>query len=75
MPIGELMNVTNEPQTVAVDPMAAGETVSVDRPRWPKDYVWATIVLVACFSVPLIASGTGSRQPASCIPTSCWCRL
>ena len=54
MPIGELMNVTNEPQTVAVDPMAAGQNpVSVNPPRWPKDFVWATIVLVACFSVPL----------------------
>jgi exosortase C (VPDSG-CTERM-specific) len=27
--------------------------VAVDRPGWPKDFVWATIVLVACFSVPL----------------------
>ena len=54
MPIGELMNVTNEPQTVAVDPMAAGRNpVSVNPPRWPKDFVWATIVLVACFIVPL----------------------
>jgi exosortase C (VPDSG-CTERM-specific) len=27
--------------------------VSLDRPGWPKNLVWATIVLVACFSVPL----------------------
>ncbi len=55
MPIGGLMNVTNEPQTVAVDPMAAGRNaVSVNPPGWPKDFVWATIVLVACFSVPLM---------------------
>jgi exosortase C (VPDSG-CTERM-specific) len=55
VPIGELMNVTNEPRTVAVDPTAAERNpVAVDRPGWPKDFVWATIVLVACFSVPLL---------------------
>jgi exosortase C (VPDSG-CTERM-specific) len=26
---------------------------AVDRPGWPKGFVWATIILVACFSVPL----------------------
>jgi len=48
------MNVANEPQAVAVDPQAAGQNpVAVNRPGWPKDFVWATVVLVACFSAPL----------------------
>jgi exosortase C (VPDSG-CTERM-specific) len=48
------MNVVNEPQAVAADPPAGRQTpVAVDRPGWSKDFVWATVVLVACFSAPL----------------------
>jgi exosortase C (VPDSG-CTERM-specific) len=54
VPIGKRMNVGNEPQAVAAAPTTTERNpVAVDRPGWPKDFVWATIVLVACFSVPL----------------------
>jgi exosortase C (VPDSG-CTERM-specific) len=53
--MGKRMNVANEPQAVAADPTAAERNpVAVDRPGWPKNFVWATIVLVACFSAPLL---------------------
>jgi exosortase C (VPDSG-CTERM-specific) len=35
-------------------PAAGRNLVAVDRPGWPKDFVWATIILVACFSMPLL---------------------
>jgi hypothetical protein len=35
-------------------PAAGRNPVAVDRSGWPKDFLWATIILVACFSVPLL---------------------
>jgi exosortase C (VPDSG-CTERM-specific) len=42
--------ISSVPATTAAD----RQPVAVARPGWPKDFVRATIVLVACFSVPLV---------------------
>jgi exosortase C (VPDSG-CTERM-specific) len=52
--MGRRMKMSDEPQTIVADTTTAGQASATAEHRgWPKDFVWATIILVACFSVPL----------------------